>query len=190
MKDPVVIILVIISIVIGTIIVIFAGRSSGNDSASTKDEAAVFEISNKVFPLIPGTKIEQKDIEIGNSGTNPLYIDNFSLSEGIKVKVISKTNESPEIIGSRKWKGTLNPNGGGIIRVSFLADKIDWQSPADQYIRFKTNDPKNQNVEIIFTTDLSKVPIKTETTADSTKSTDSNSTKPDSTNQNIQDLFK
>lgn len=188
MKDPAVIIIVVISIIVATLIIVFAGKSSGGNLTPAKDEAAVFEISDKVFPLTQGAIIKQKDIEIGNSGANPLYIYNFTASEGIKAKITTAAMESPDIIGSRKWKGTLNPNGGGIIRVSFLSDKMNWQSPSDQYLRFETNDPKNPEVEILFTSDVSRIPTKT--TTDTVTETESDSTNTDTGNQNLQDLFK
>lgn len=187
MKDPAVIAITLISIIVAAAIIIFAGKSSGDSSDPAKDEAAVFEISGKVFPLTSGAKIQQKDVQIGNSGANPLYLYNFTASEGIKAKIVTATMESPDIIGSRKWKGTLNPNGGGIIRVSFL-DKMNWQSPADQYLRFETNDPKNAHVEILFTSDVSKIPL--ETATDTTTDTKQDAPNSDINNQNFQDLFK
>lgn len=156
--DPVPIIIISVGVIIAAIFAFVGISKSNKDYPSNTNQVKgtpKLELSEKNFYLIPGVKIEQKDVIITNSGDGSLTLSNFTTSsEFITAKLVKTTQISPDFSESNNsgWQTNLDPNSDIILRIEFDRDKFDWDNPTDQFVNFKTNDTKNPTVRIGFLT--------------------------------------
>jgi hypothetical protein len=175
-KDPWIISIGVFSLAIATALIIFAGKNNFDASPTEPkiDESnpPKLEISEKEFYLKPGIKIRQKDILVGNSGKTPLTLYAFAISsDTISAKFINNAKESPNFkTSASSWKTELNPDAVGTLRITFNQNKINWLNPSDQFVTFKSNDPQNLTVKVVF----SSTPIASSTSNNSTDSNQQN----------------
>lgn len=155
--DPVPIFILILSAAIVLVFVFFGNHKSNSDIGKPNTAFVAgtpeLQISNKDFYLAPGVIIRQKDITITNNGNGSLTLSGFATSSKVRARLIQSEQLSPDFQANNHndWQTNLDAGDDIILSITF-DDNFDWVNPIAQFVKFKTNDPQNQDVTINFST--------------------------------------
>lgn len=114
-------------------------------------------LTNFDFGPMDLKEIKTKEIELKNTGSQPLIISDMITScDCTFVQLVGAGKESPRFSMRRdtKWRGEIAAGKTALLKITYEPKLMPVQGRVSRTIIFKTNDPVNPNVNISFTAEV------------------------------------